>query len=177
MTPVRGATGSSRGIHPSPRHPMNKTLATARHNFTEALRRQTSGSDVARYVAILDALLAWSERHPEDVTLQPPKKDDTLRFVRAGGSELFWSAQVLRDDAPMLELHLSAARAGSAERRADAMRTLNAHSRHELVAGDRLRIGFGALKNAAALAAVLALMDGLLAGPAEAEAEAKHLTH
>jgi hypothetical protein len=43
------------------------------------------------------------------------------------------------------------------------MQTLNAHSRAALVEGDRLRIGFGALKNAAAQAAVLALMDQLLA--------------
>jgi hypothetical protein len=44
------------------------------------------------------------------------------------------------------------------------METLNAHSRAVLVEGDRLRIGFGALKNAAAQAAVLALMEELLTG-------------
>ena len=47
------------------------------------------------------------------------------------------------------------------------MQTLNAHSRAVLVEGDRLRIGFGALKNAAAQAAVLALMEQLLAGNGE----------
>jgi hypothetical protein len=50
------------------------------------------------------------------------------------------------------------------------METLNANSRQVLVEGDRLRIGFGALKNPAAREAVLALMERLLVGagqPAE----------
>jgi hypothetical protein len=55
------------------------------------------------------------------------------------------------------------------------METLNAHSREVLVEGDRLRIGFGALKNATGRASVLALMDRLLAGAARpAAASAAH---
>ena len=46
--------------------------------------------------------------------------------------------------------------------RETVLQTLNAHSREVLVEGDRLRIGFGALKNAAAQTAVLALMEQLL---------------
>ena len=45
--------------------------------------------------------------------------------------------------------------------------TLNAHTREELEYGDRLRISFGALKNATARAAILELMDRLLAARTE----------
>jgi hypothetical protein len=51
------------------------------------------------------------------------------------------------------------------------LETLNAHSRAVLVEGDRLRIGFGALKNAAAQSAVLRLMERLLAVAGEQPAE------
>lgn len=145
---------------------MNQDLPTARRAFTEAIRRETTGTDVPRYLAVLESLLAWSAKRADRLTLQPGARDDTLRFVRAGTREVFWSAQVARADAPRLEIHLAAGRPWNAERRADAMRTLNAHSRNVLVEGERLRIGFGALKNAAALAAVLELMDRLLEAPA-----------
>ena len=43
------------------------------------------------------------------------------------------------------------------------METLNAYSREALSETDRLRIGFGALKNGAALAAVTSLLGETLA--------------
>jgi hypothetical protein len=150
---------------------MIQDLPTARRAFTEALKRQTPGTDLPRYLVVLDALLAWTAERADRLVLRPAKRDDSLRFARAGTQEVFWSAQVMRDDAPKLEIHLAAGRPLSAEDRADAMKTLNAHSRDVLVEGDRLRIGFGALKNAAARAEVLALMDRLLVSPA-ARAEA-----
>jgi hypothetical protein len=64
---------------------------------------------------------------------------------------------------PRLEIHGKVGEALSDAERASVIETLNAHSREVLVDGDRLRIGFGALKNAAAQAAVLALMERLLA--------------
>ena len=152
---------------------MNQDLPTARHAFTEALARQTSGTDRARYLAVLESLLAWTAKRADRLVLHPAKREDTLRFARAGTQDTFWSAQVMRSDAPRLEIHLAAGRPLSAEDRADAMQTLNAHTRELLVEGDRLRIGFGALKNAAALAAVLALMERLLVDPATRQERAQ----
>jgi hypothetical protein len=83
--------------------------------------------------------------------------------------------QTARGAAPRLEIHVPSGHALSGEDRASVLETLNAHSREVLVEGDRLRIGFGALKNAAAQSAVLALMERLLTGagqPAESAEEA-----
>ena len=144
-----------------------------RRTFTAAMERDTRGTDLPRYVAVLDALLAWSAAHASDVVAQAGKRDDVVRFVRAGTQELFWSAQVVRGAAPRLEIHLPAGRALSETDRAETMRTLNAHSRDTLDEGERLRIGFGALKNADALAEVLALMDWLLVEPGARTARAE----
>ena len=95
-----------------------------------------------------------------------------VSFERAGATTVFWSAQATRGAAPKLEIHAPAGGPLTAEERATAMQTLNAHSREVLVEGDRLRIGFGALKNAAALTAVLGLMEQLLAGGVRAAASA-----
>lgn len=134
--------------------------------FTDALRRETTGTDLPRYLAVLEALVAWTAKHANDLAPRAGARADTLRYARVETEEPFWSAQVRRADAPTLEIHLPKGRPLSAEDRADALHTLNAHSRGVLVEGDRLRIGFGALKNAAALAAVLALMERLLVAPA-----------
>jgi hypothetical protein len=85
-----------------------------------------------------------------------------LAFELEGTRTVFWSAQVTRGVGPALELFPRAAAALDEEERAMVRQTLNAHSRRELAVGDRLRIGFGALKNDAARAAVLALMAQLL---------------
>jgi hypothetical protein len=83
-----------------------------------------------------------------------------------GSKAVFWSAQVTRGVGPKLEIHTPSGQPLSAEERARVLETLNTHSRAVLVEGDRLRIGFGALKNVAAQNAVLALMEELLAGDA-----------
>lgn len=146
---------------------MSQSLSTARQAFVAAMQRETSGPDLPRYVAVLDAILAWSAARADRLTFRPGgKRADVIRFDRANSKETLWSAQVARADAPKLEIHLAAARPLSATERASTMQVLNAQSREVLVEGDRLRIGFGALKNAAALAAVLETMDRLLADPA-----------
>ena len=61
-----------------------------------------------------------------------------------------------RGDAPKLEIYAS-----GPEARAKILATLNAHTRVQLVEKDRLRIGFGALKNGAALDAVMDLLGEL----------------
>lgn len=142
---------------------MSPDLTEARRTFVAAMQRETPGTDLARYTAVLDALLDWSAARSGLLRLRPGgTKPGTLRFERAKTGEVFWSAQVVRADSPKLELHLAAGRPMSAEDRARTIETLNAHSRDVLEEGDRLRIRFGALKNAAALAAVLALMEHLL---------------
>ena len=65
---------------------------------------------------------------------------------------------------PRLEIDRTAGSALSDDMRADIIDTLNTHARKALVDGDRLQIGFGALKNDTARAAVLALMERLLTG-------------
>ena len=146
---------------------MDQSLSAARQAFVAAMQRETSGSDLPRYVAVLDSLLAWSAARSDRLTFRPGgKRADVIRFDRAKSKEALWSAQVARADAPKLEIHLAAARPMSAADRASTMEVLNAQSREVLVEGDRLRIGFGALKNATALSAVLEVMDRLLADPA-----------
>jgi hypothetical protein len=138
-------------------------LDSARKAFIEVARRDTPGTDLPRYVAVLDALLEWTRARGERLTFRPSaKRAEVIRFERAGTKKAFWSAQPTRGGAPRLEVHLGPASAASAASHADTLATLNAHSRDVLEEGDRLRIGFGALKNAAALAAVLTLLDRLL---------------
>ena len=152
---------------------MSRTLSSAREAFVAAVTRDTPGTDLPRLVGVLDALVAWSVARPALLDFRADEgRKDVVSFSRAGSkAAVFWSAQVTRDVGPKLEIHTPSGRPLSDDERATVVRTLNAHSRTALVEGDRLRIGFGALKNAAALAAVLALMERLLepgARPADA---------
>lgn len=150
---------------------MSRTLPSAREAFVAAVARDTPGTDLPRYVAVLDALIAWSAARPDALEFRAREsRKNVVSFSRTGSRAVFWSAQVTRGEGPRLEIHLPSADALDDARQASVMRTLNAHSRAVLVEGDRLRIGFGALKNDAARKAVLALMEQLLAGsigPAE----------
>ncbi len=142
---------------------MTRTLADARTAFVAAIKQDTPGAELARLVAVLDALIAWSTARPEQLSFRPPTaRGATVGFERAGSKAPFWSAQVTRGVGPKLEIHGKVGEALSDTERAAVIETLNAYSRDVLVDGDRLRIGFGALKNAAAQAAVLALMERLL---------------
>ena len=164
------ARGSSRtpGAQPAARVPA--ALDEIRTTFIEAMRKETPGTDLPRYVAVLDALLAWAGERSSRLALRPAaRRADLIRFDRAGTKASFCSIQAPRAGAPTVEIHLAPSRPSSAEHREEVLRTLNAHSRIALVEGDRLRIGFGALKNAAALAAVLAVMDRLLASATTAD--------
>lgn len=149
---------------------MSRTLPLARQAFVAVMQRDKPGTDLPRFTAVLDALIAWSVARPGLLAFRAGEgRKDVVSFERAGSKVVFWSAQVTRGTGPRLEIHAPTG-ALHAEDRATVMQTLNAHSREVLVDGDRLRIGFGALKNPAALAAVLALMEQLLAAagqPAE----------
>jgi hypothetical protein len=150
---------------------MPRTLSLAREAFVAAVTQDTPGTDLPRLVAVLDALIAWSVARPAVLEFRADARGKGgVSFARVGSRAAFWSAQVTRGVGPRLEIHLPAGDALDGAQRATVTRTLNAHSRAALVEGDRLRIGFGALKNAAAQSAVLALMEQLLAAsgrPAE----------
>ena len=150
---------------------MSRTLPSAREAFVAAMTRDTPGTDLPRYVAVLDALIAWSVARPAALEFRAGEgRKDVIGFSRAGSKEVFWSVQVTRGVGPKLEIHAPSGQPLTAEERARVLQTLNTHSRSVLVEGDRLRIGFGALKNAGAQKAVLALMEQLLEGsirPAE----------
>lgn len=146
---------------------MSRTLPDAREAFVAAIRQDTPGSDLPRLVAVLDALIAWSAARPDLLAFRADaSRSHTVSFELVGTTVVFWSAQVTRGTGPRLEIYPPNGRSLSDEERETVMQTLNAHSREVLVEGDRLRIGFGALKNAAAQAAVLAVMERLLASNA-----------
>lgn len=151
-----------------------RTLPLARAAFLEAVRRDTPGTDLPRYQAVLDALLAWSAARPARLRFRAdPGPAGVLRFASPATDAVVWTARPVRGGAPMLELATPAGSGGGTPTAADRARaaaataTLNAHANVVLADADRLRISFGALKNAAALAAVLALVDDLLDGHGE----------
>ncbi len=158
--PVPPGAKDSPAPPPSPR-----TLPLAREAFLAAVRRDTPGTDLPRYAAVLDALLAWSAARPGRLAFRAdPTTAADLRFGPANGTGVLWAARPVRGGAPTLEIATGAGASLAEADRARIMATLNAHSRAVLAPGDRLRIGFGALKNPAALAAVLAVLDDLLGG-------------
>jgi hypothetical protein len=143
---------------------MTRTLSQARDEFVTAMNRDTVGTDRPRLLAVLDALIAWSVARPTQVRFRP--EDSTkgvLTFERVGTKLVLWTATPRRADTPRLELLPRGTKVLSEEQRASVVSSLNAHSREVLESDDALRIGFGALKNPAARAAVLAVMDELIA--------------
>ena len=152
------------GVESSAAATAPRTLSSAREAFIDAVRRDTPGTDLPRYVAVLDALLTWSAAHSDRLTFRADAgAKNAIIFVRSGTTAAFWSARPVRGDAPALEIASPTGASLSDQARARAITTLNAHSRSALIDGDRLRIGFGALKNTVARSAVLALLDDLLA--------------
>jgi len=165
-TPPEGRSRRARsaaGDTPAAAARAPRTLSEAREAFVAAIARDTPGADRSRLVKVLDALIAWSVARRSSLAFRTDeKRADVLAFARVATGDVFWSALAARDATPTLEIHLPPGRPNGAEDRATVMQTLNAHSRVVLVEGDRLRIGFGALKNEAARAAVLAVMRTLL---------------
>jgi hypothetical protein len=144
---------------------MARTLPDARLALIAAMTRDTPGTDLPRYVAVLDALIAWSVARPELLAFRTAdNSNDALCFERVGTRTAVWTARAARGTGPRLEIDRTAGSSLSEDARADIIETLNTHARKGLVDGDRLQIGFGALKNDTARAAVLALMERLLTG-------------
>ena len=136
---------------------MSRTLPAAREAFVASMKRETSGAELTRLVAVLDALIKWSVARPTVVSFHgADSAAGVLAFQSVETKTILWSARVARGDAPKLEIYAS-----GPEARAKILATLNAHTRVQLVEKDRLRIGFGALKNGAALDAVMDLLGEL----------------
>ena len=142
---------------------MSRTLPVAREAFVAAMKRETTGTELARLVAVLDALIKWSVGRPQTLQFhQEASPAGVIAFECVPTKTILWSARVTRGDAPKLEIYPPTGRSLTTETRAKAMEILNAHTRDVLEEKDRLRIGFGALKNNAALAAVTGLLGELL---------------
>jgi len=141
---------------------MSRTLRSARDTFVAAMKRDSTGTELSRLVAVLDALIKWSAARPQKLAFQDDSAPGVLAFQCVDSKEVCWSVRTTRGDAPKLEIYPPNGRSLSAETRAKVVETLNAHTRQVLTENDRLRIGFGALKNANALAAVTALLGEIL---------------
>jgi hypothetical protein len=142
---------------------MSRTLPAAREAFVAAMKRDTKGAELSRLVGVLDALIKWSVARPQVLSFHDDSAAGVLAFECVESKALCWSARVTRGDAPKLEIYPPTGRSLDAEARAKVVETLNAYAREELDANARLRIGFGALKNASALGAVTTLLGDLLA--------------
>jgi hypothetical protein len=142
---------------------MSRTLPAAREAFVATMKRETKGAELSRLVGVLDALIKWSVARPQMLSFQDDSSAGVLAFECVESKEVCWSVRVTRGDAPKLEIYPPTGRSLSPETRAKVIETLNTYARQELTADDRLRIGFGALKNPSALTAVTSLLGELLA--------------
>ena len=142
---------------------MSATLSLAREAFIRVMNRDTVPAERTRMLVVLDAMVAWSLARPELVRFRADDNDrGIVRFERVDSSAVFWAARPRPQDSPMLELLPASSRLLAPEVRASAIDMLNSHTRATLDPNGRLNIGFGALKNDAARAAVLELMTQLL---------------
>ncbi len=142
---------------------MSRTLPAAREQFVKAIARDTHAVEQPRLIAVLDALIAWSNKHP--TLLKFREEEDTpgtIAFEKVGTKMIVWCASPRRQDVPRLELVPKAAKSISPEDREKLLNMLNAHMREPLLPDEKLRIGFSALKNAAALAAVQSAVEHLI---------------
>lgn len=140
---------------------MKQTLATARDAFVASMKRETTGPELTRLVAVLDDLIKWSVARPKALAFRVDGATSVFGFQLAGSTTMFWSARVTRGDAPTLEIYPPTGRTLSAELREKVKETLNANSRQPTADDRGLRIGFGALKNATARQAILAQLEEL----------------
>ena len=142
---------------------MARTLPDARAAFVTAMKRDTTGTELARLVTVIDGLIKWSVARPKSLVFHDADSaPGIISFACAGSKTICWSARVTRGDAPKLELYPPSGRSLSPETRARLVETLNTHSRLGIEENGRLRISFGALKNAAAFEAVTALLNEVL---------------
>lgn len=141
---------------------MSATLSSAREEFMRHMYRDNVVAERPRMLAVLDAVIAWSAQHPDQVRFRPDgNANGVIRFEQVATSTVFWAATPRRENVPLLQLMPGSGRLLSEEDRKDAVARLNGFTREDNPAG-RMQIGFGALKNPTGRAAVFELMDELL---------------
>ena len=84
---------------------MSRTLPAAREVFVAAMKRETTGAELSRLVAVLDALIKWSVARPQKLAFQDDSSPGVLAFQCVGSKEVCWSARTARGDAPKLEIY------------------------------------------------------------------------
>lgn len=140
---------------------MPTTIASARAEFIRQMSRDNSATERPRLLEVLDAMITWSQAHASLVRFRAdgdPK--GAIRFEEVATGGVFWAATPRRENVPLLQLLPGSNHLLSDLDRSDAVSRLNAVTREGNPAG-RLQLGFGALKNPAARAAVMQLMDEL----------------
>ena len=141
---------------------MSAALSAAREGFIQFMKRDTTLEERTRLLAVLDAMIAWSNASRAHIRFRDDaNRKGAVRFEHVASGAVFWAAIPRRQQAPLLQIP-GAARILSEEERATIIGTLGAHTRETLDPRGHLQISFGALKNAAACAAVLELMGELL---------------
>lgn len=143
---------------------MTQALSEFRQTFATTIGRDTSPVELARHMAVLDALLAWAAaRSGRLVPRAAGTKGDAVAFDDVTTKVTCCTLRVNRSAGATLEIYPPTGGALSADDAERVAETLNTYSRGStLERGDRLRIGFGALKNAAAREAILGLLNELL---------------
>jgi hypothetical protein len=155
---------------------MPPLLSTAREEFIRQVYRDNLVAERPRLLAVLDAVIAWSAARAEFIRFRPDDNGKgVIRFEDIATGAVFWVATPRRQNVPMLQLLPGSARFLTDEERSDIVTRLNSHTR-ELNPAGRMHISFGALKNPAGRADVLALMGELLEKlqPAARTAEKVH---
>lgn len=141
---------------------MPETFATARQEFIRQMYRDNTVSERPRLVAVLDAVIAWSNAHSEQLRFRPgDSSKGAIRFEDTVSSTVILMISPRRANSPLLQVLPGSSRLLSEDERTDIVMRLNSHTREENPFG-RMHIGFGALKNPAGRAAVFALLDEVL---------------
>ena len=143
---------------------MQQIVPEFRQTFATMIGRDTSHTELSRHIAVLDVLLAWAAAPRRRLVPRVSgTKADAVFFDHADARIALFVVRVSRSAGATLEICPTTGRTLSADDLATVLVTLNGCSRGAaLVQGDRLRIGFGALKNVAAREAVCGLMAELL---------------
>ncbi len=142
---------------------MSTTLPNAREAFLATMHRDLSGSDRPRYTAVLDAMIRWSLDHPKLLEFRTSAtRPDVISFSRTGSRTVVWSAQATRGAGPRFEFLPGTTRDVTEDEKRALRDAINAHSRETLEEQDRLRIGFGAMKNEATRTALCTMLESLI---------------
>jgi hypothetical protein len=141
---------------------MPPTLATAREAFIREMYRDNTVAERPRLLAVLDAVIAWSNANAARVRFRPDENTKgVIRFEDISSNAVLIMVSPRRENVPVLQLLPGAGRLLTDEEKSDIVNRLNSYTR-ELNPLGRMHIGFGALKNPEGRAAVFALMDELL---------------